>query len=241
MSGHPELFDNAVAIVLAYNEAACIAEFVQELRRSCPALAVVVVDDGSADDTAAVARRGGATVLRHPYNLGVAAAESTGLLYAVRKGYTRVVRLDGDGQHDPAYVADLLDAVARGADVAVGSRYLGIKSFASTALRRAGSQYLSWLLSALCGMRITDPTSGFRAFSRAAARGFAESPPHDYPEPESALWACRRGLRVVEVPVAMRPRSTGTSSITPVRSLYYMVKVSLALTLERLRPIERRS
>jgi glycosyltransferase involved in cell wall biosynthesis len=230
-----------VALVLAYNESACIAEVIAELRQAAPQVDLVVIDDGSTDRTAEAARAAGATVLRHPLNLGVAAAEATGLMYAVRRGYTRAVRLDGDGQHDPAFVGPLFDALDAGADVVVGSRYLDLRSFESSSLRRAGGRYLAWLLSALCKMRITDPTSGYRAFSLAAIRSFAASHPHDYPEPESLLLARRRGLEVVEVSVRMRPRKTGRSSITPGRSLYYMVKVSLALTLESLRPQERQT
>src|SRR6185295_12114658 len=172
---------------------------------------------------------------RHPINLGVSAAESTGLAFARRRGYGAVVRMDGDGQHDPAFAGALLEAVRGGADLAVGTRFGDLRSFESTALRRAGNAFLSKVVSVLCRQKVTDPTSGFRAFSARAAAYFAGIHPHDYPEPESLLMAHRQGFRIREVPVRMRPRTSGRSSLTPGRSAYYMVKTSLALTLELLR------
>jgi hypothetical protein len=143
--------------------------------------------------------------------------------------------MDGDGQHDPAFAGALLDAVRDGADLVVGTRFGGLQSFESTALRRAGNALLSAVVSALCRQEVTDPTSGFRAFGPRAAAFFAGVHPHDYPEPESLLMAHRQGFRIREVPVRMRPRTTGRSSLTAGRSAYYMVKTSLALTLELLR------
>ncbi|MHB8418604.1 MAG: glycosyltransferase family 2 protein [Myxococcales bacterium] len=225
----------ALAVLLAYEEAASIGRTVAEVARELPSADVLVVDDGSSDGTAEAARAAGARLVRHPFNLGVAAAEATGLRWAVRGGYQAVVRLDGDGQHDPASAHALLEAVAGGAELAVGTRFSGIESFRSTPLRRAGNRLLSGVVSALCGLRLTDPTSGFRAFGGRALPFFAETFPHDYPEPESLLWACRRGFRVQELPVRMRPRTAGESSLSPLGSAYYMVKVSLALGLELLR------
>ncbi len=222
-------------VLLAWNEAECIGDTVNELRRVIPSADVLVVDDGSADATSVCARLAGAQVVRHPFNLGVAAAEATGLTFAQRSGYTRVIRMDGDGQHDPASVKELLARVDEGADLVIGSRFAGVESFRSTALRRLGSSFLASLVSTLSGTRITDPTSGFRAFSGAAISLFATTFPHDYPEPESVLMAAKRGLTIREVPVRMRPRRTGQSSLTPIKSALYMAKVSLALVLERMR------
>jgi glycosyltransferase involved in cell wall biosynthesis len=224
-----------LAVLLAFGEEACIGRTVREVQAALPGADVLVVDDGSTDRTAQEALAAGALVARHPINLGVAAAESTGLEYARRHGYGAVVRMDGDGQHDPAFAGALLDAVREGADLAVGTRFGDLRSFESTPLRRAGNAFLSSVVSALCRQKVTDPTSGFRAFSARAAAFFAEVQPHDYPEPESLLMAHRQGFRLREVPVRMRPRTSGRSSLTPGRSAYYMVKTSLALTLELLR------
>ncbi|MEW5849375.1 MAG: glycosyltransferase family 2 protein [Myxococcota bacterium] len=222
--------------LLAHNEAASIAGVVQELRAQVPHAEVLVVDDGSTDDTGAVALRAGAVVVRHLVNLGVAGGESTALMYAQRHGHDCVIRMDGDGQHDPGCVQDLLNALSAGADLVVGSRFLGEAGFRSTGVRRVGIALLSGLLTRLCGARVTDPTSGFRGFSPRAVELFSTTYPHDYPEPESVLMAYRRGLRVCEVPVRMRPRRFGKSSLTPLRSALYMAKVFTALSLELLRP-----
>jgi glycosyltransferase involved in cell wall biosynthesis len=222
-------------VLLALDEEACIAHTVREVKVALPDADVLVVDDGSSDDTAREALTAGAMVARHPINLGVSAAEATGLSYAHREGYSAVVRMDGDGQHDPVFASALLSAVRDGADLAVGTRFAELRSFESTALRRAGNAFLSSVVSALCGQKVTDPTSGFRAFSARGAAFFAGVHPHDYPEPESLLMAHRQGFRIREVPVRMRARTTGKSSLTPGRSAYYMVKTSLALTLELLR------
>jgi len=221
-------------ILLGYEEEAAIGQTVAEAARALPGADLLVVDDGSSDRTAEAARAAGARVVRHPFNLGVAAAEATGLRWAVRRGYAAAVRMDGDGQHDPASAPALLEAIAEGAELAVGTRFASVESFRSNALRRAGNRLLSSVVSALSGQPFTDPTSGFRAFGGRALPYFAEHFPHDYPEPESLLWACRRGFRVVELPVRMRPRTSGESSLGPFASAYYMVKVSLALGLELL-------
>lgn len=224
-----------LALLLALDEVACIGQAVREVKAALPDADVLVVDDGSEDGTAKEALAAGALVARHPINLGVSAAESTGLEYARRHGYGAVVRMDGDGQHDPAFAGALLDAVRDGADLVVGTRFGEVRSFESTALRRAGNAFLCAVVSALCRQKLTDPTSGFRAFSPRGAAFFAGVHPHDYPEPESLLMAHRQGFRIREVPVRMRPRTSGHSSLTPGRSAYYMVKTSLALTLELLR------
>jgi glycosyltransferase involved in cell wall biosynthesis len=225
----------ALAVLLAHDEEACIARTVREVRQALPGADVLVVDDGSADGTAREARAAGALVARHPINLGVSAAEATGLTYADRHGYGAVVRMDGDGQHDPAFAAALLAAVEEGADLVVGTRFGDLRSYESTAVRRAGNAFLAWVVSTLCRQRLTDPTSGFRAFSRRCAAFFARVHPHDYPEPESLLMAHRQAFAIRELPVRMRPRTTGRSSLTALRSAYSMVKTSLALTLELLR------
>ncbi len=227
----------AVAIVPAFNEARSLPIVLEELRDSVPGCDICVVDDGSMDQTAAVATVVGATVLRCPVNLGIGGAVQTGYLWARDHGYEAAVQLDGDGQHDPRSVPALLQPIREGAaQVVVGSRFLGRTGFRSTAVRRLGIRYLSLFLRLRCGARVTDPTSGFRAVDRTAIELFAASYPPDYPEPESIALAVRRGLRVAEVPVQMRHRAHGRSSIGALRTLYYLVKVSLALVLLPARP-----
>ena len=217
-------------IVPAYNEARNLPGVLDALRgRECD---VCVVDDGSTDDTSEVARRHGALVVRSPLNLGIGGAVQTGYLLALEQGYSAAVQLDGDGQHDPAFLDELLAPVLRGdADLVVGSRFLGEGGFRSTWVRRAGIAYLSFLLRLRCAVRVTDPTSGFRAAGRRAIELFARVYPPDYPEPESIVTASEAGLRLMEIAVVMRERQHGRSSIGALATLYYLVKVSLALFL----------
>ena len=227
----------ALAIVPAWNEDRDLVGVVGELRRAVPGWDICVVDDGSSDATAAVARLAGAVVLRLPINLGIGGAVQTGYLWARAHGYDVAAQIDGDGQHDPQYLEGAVRPITDGtADVVIGSRYLGPGGFRSSALRRAGTRYLSWFLRLRCRAHVTDPTSGFRVAGPRAIELFAANYPSDYPEPEAIALATRHGLRVEEVPVVMRERQHGTSSIGPARTLYYLIKVSLALLLL---PIER--
>ncbi len=221
-----------LAIVPAFNEAPSLPGVVAAIRAGLPGCDVCVVDDGSTDGTAAAAAGLGATVLRCPLNLGIGGAVQLGYLWARARGYDAAVQVDGDGQHDPAFLPALLAPVLSGeADVAIGSRFLGEGGYRSTLLRRAGIRYLSGFLRLRCGVRVTDPTSGFRAAGRRAIALYADCYPPDYPEPEAIPLARRARLRIVEVPVRMAERRHGRSSISPWRSLYYLVKVSLALLL----------
>ncbi len=222
----------ALAIVPAYNEARGIGRVLQELKREAPAWDVCVVDDGSTDATSSIAREHGAVVLKLPFNLGIGGAVQTGYLFARQHGYDVAAQINADGQHDPRFLAGALEIVASGAaDMVVGSRYLEAGGFRSTAIRRAGSTYLSWFLRVRCGARTSDPTSGFRVGGRRAIELFSANYPSDYPEPEAIALATRAGLRLREIPVAMRTRQHGMSSIGPGRTLYYLIKVSLALLL----------
>jgi glycosyltransferase involved in cell wall biosynthesis len=220
------------AIVPAYNEARNLPRLAEALRAHAPDVDVCLVDDGSADQTAEVAASLGWTVLRLPLNLGIGGAVQAGYLWARERGHDVAVQIDGDGQHDPAYLAALLAPIREGrADVVIGSRFLSAGGFRSTLVRRAGIRYLSWFLRLRCGARVTDPTSGFRAAGRHAISLFARYYPSDYPEPEAIALVRRAGLRIEEVPVRMHERAHGRSSITALRTLYYLVKVSLALVL----------
>lgn len=226
-----------LVILPALNEGRNIASAVSGVRRRLPEVDVLVVDDGSSDDTAAQARLSGAQVLELPYNLGIGAAVQAGFQFARAHDYDIVLRNDGDGQHAPSNNFDLLACLESGdVDVVIGSRFIDARGDYGTPLpRRLGSAILARLLTSVIGQRVTDPTSGCAAFNRAAIHFFAEAYPHDYPEPEAILMLHRAGLRQAEAPVKMMPRQHGDSSITPLRSVYYMIKVILAILINLLR------
>jgi glycosyltransferase involved in cell wall biosynthesis len=230
-----------VAIVPAWNEAGAVGGVVDAIREHHPSFDVVVVDDFSTDDTAAVAEARGAIVLRLPFNVGIGGAVQTGFRFALANEYDLAVRLDGDGQHDPGQLAKLVEPIERGeADFVIGSRFVdGQGSYRPPFARRLGIRVFARLVSLLGGQRVTDTTSGFIALDRVGIDLFAAQYPHDYPEVESTLVALRSGLRLTQVQVDMRIRETGTSSITFVRSLYYIVKVMLALLVASLRRYPR--
>lgn len=230
-----------VAVVPAWNESGAVGQVVDEIRAVDPSIDVVVVDDASSDDTAEVAEAHGAVVLRLPFNVGIGGAVQTGFRYALEQGYTLSVRLDGDGQHDASEIPKILAPVEAGiADLVIGSRFAdGSGSYRPPLARRLGIRVFARLVSLLGGQRVTDTTSGFVALSRTGVELFASEYPHDYPEVEATLVALRSGLRVTQVQVEMRERATGSSSITFVRSLYYIVKVMLALLVASLRRYPR--
>lgn len=230
-----------VAIVPAWNESGAIGTVVDEIKEFDSAIDVVVIDDCSSDDTAEVAESHGATVLRLPFNVGIGGAVQTGFRYAVEHGYEVAVRLDGDGQHAASEIPKILEPVRAGdADLVIGSRFVdpgGV--YRPPFARRVGIGLFARLVSILGGQRVTDTTSGFIALDRAGIELFAAEFPHDYPEVEATLVALRSGLRVTQVQVDMRERTTGSSSITFIRSLYYIVKVMLALLVASLRRYPR--
>ena len=218
-----------LAIVPAFNEAGMVGRVIRDIRKHAPDFDIVVVDDGSTDGTADIAAAHGAIVVRLPFNLGIGGAVQTGFQYAWRNGYEIAVRVDGDGQHDPSQLAKILAPVVAGeADIVVGSRFVGGEGYRSSRSRRAGIRILAWVVSLLVRQRVTDTTSGFQALNRHGIRLFAADYPHDYPEVEATVMLFKHRLRLREVPVAMRERAGGRSSITALRSVYYMVKVLLA-------------
>jgi len=222
--------ERRVAIVPAYNEERNIQRVIEELRAFDPAIDVVVVSDGSVDRTVAVAAAAGAHVVQLPFNLGIGGAVQTGFKYAWEHGYALAVRCDGDGQHDPSELPKVLAPVLAGeADIVVGTRFGETDGFRSSVLRRIGIRVLALVVSAIARQRVTDTTSGFQALNRKALALFAADYPHDYPEVEGMVMTIRHRLRLCEVPVRMREREHGRSSITALSSIYYMAKVLLAL------------
>ncbi|MBI5478564.1 MAG: glycosyltransferase family 2 protein [Deltaproteobacteria bacterium] len=224
-----------LVLIPAFNEEPRLPEVLQQVRQVAPRLDVLVVNDGSTDATSAVARAAGARVCAHPFNLGYGVALQTGYKYALRAGYRFVVQLDADGQHDPAYVAALLQAV-EGADVVLGSRFREPGSYRPPLLRRAGMILFARVASMLMGQRITDPTSGFRVLSRRALQFCAsDSFPVDYPDADMLVAFHRAGLRVAEVPVRMHASAESGSMHGGLRPLYYVFKMGISIPLTMLR------
>lgn len=226
----------SVAIIPAYNEATNIASVIAEVRQAITLDEIVVIDDGSMDDTASIATSAGTTVLHLPFNMGIGSAIQVGYMYAVQNDYDLVVRLDGDGQHDPADIEHLIHPVlCAESDVSIGSRFIDSSGYRSSFVRLLGIRYFRLLTAFLTGQKFTDPTSGFHAYNRSAVRFLEQHTPSDYPEIEGLVLLKRARFRVSEVPVTMRPRQSGKSSIRSVASVYYMLKVTLALVIDLLR------
>jgi|YelNatPaOPRAMG01_1025707.scaffolds.fasta_scaffold00043_75 glycosyltransferase involved in cell wall biosynthesis len=227
---------DVLVVIPAYNEEKNIGPVLRSVHALEDPPDVVVVNDGSLDRTEQVAREHGARVLSLPVNLGIGGAVQTGFRYAVAHGYRYAVQLDGDGQHDPREIRRLLEPVRSGqADIVIGSRYVQRTDYKAPLARRIGMVILAKFISALVGHPIHDSTSGFRAYNREAFTFLAQHYPTDYPEPEAIVLLARNSFRILEIPVQMHPRLNGTSSINSFRSVYYMVKVLLAVLVESLR------
>lgn len=225
-----------LVIIPAYNEAESILTTVQDVLDHAPGFDYVVVNDCSRDDTIRICREHHLNVLDLPINLGIGGAIQTGYRYALECGYDMAVQFDGDGQHDAKYLQLLADKLeSEQLDMVIGSRFIENKGFQSTGLRRFGIQFFKGLIKLLYGETITDATSGMRLCNRRVLEQFSQNYPQDYPEPETVARLLRHGYRVKEVPVVMRERQGGISSINPAKSVYYMIKVSAAILIERLR------
>jgi glycosyltransferase involved in cell wall biosynthesis len=225
-----------IAIVPAFNEEGAIGGVIEEIRAFDPGFDVLVIDDASHDSTASVARRHGAIVVTLPFNLGIGGAVQTGFRYAAQNEYDLAARIDGDGQHDPSELRELVDAVVSGrVDICVGSRFAGADGYRSSRSRRVGIRILARTVSLLTHQRVTDTTSGFQVLDRKAIELFAADYPHDYPEVEAAVMLHKHRLRMAEMPVRMRERVAGRSSIRGFQTVYYMAKVMLAILVGSLR------
>jgi glycosyltransferase involved in cell wall biosynthesis len=234
-----------LAIVPAHNEVGAIAATIGEIHAAAPQFDVLVIDDGSTDDTAAAALAAGARVVSLPFNVGIGAAVQCGYLYAQAHGHEVAVQVDGDGQHDPRDIPRLLAVLSAESDthLVTGSRFLPADGQAgepraghrSSAYRRLGIVVFARVVSALTSQRVTDPTSGYRMTDRIGIELFARDYPSDYPEVEAIVLAHTYALHTREVGVRMRPRSSGRSKISASVSVYYLIKVLLAVCVSALR------
>ena len=224
-----------LVLIPCYNEEANIVRVVERLKSTCPDVDYLVINDCSRDRSEEILRENGYNYLTLPVNLGIGGGVQSGYLYAREHGYDVTVQMDGDGQHDPAYLMEIVQPVLDGeCDMCIGSRFVKKEGFQTSFMRRVGIRFLSGLIFLLSGHRVLDVTSGFRATNARMTAYFARHYAIDYPEPEAALAAILADFKVAEAPVIMRERQGGVSSIHSFKSVYYMIKVSLALIIDRL-------
>ena len=220
-----------LVIVPAYNEEESIKKVVNEIKSKNKDVDVIVVNDGSKDTTVKEAKNTEALVVDLPCNLGIGGAVQTGYLYAYNNNYDIAIQIDGDGQHDPSYIKQMVEIIQKKqADMVIGSRFIEKTGYKQTFMRKLGNNVLSFIIRILTGKKIYDTTSGYRASNR-----FANSYPFDYPEPDTNLQLIVSKKVIKEIPVEMRQRTTGKSFASPLKSVQYMIKVSLALFIARLR------
>ena len=220
----------------AYNEEANIVKTVESIERDAVGFDYIVINDCSTDRTKEICEEHGFHYVDLPINLGIGGAVQTGYKYAWENGYDMAVQVDGDGQHDPEFLELMAEYLeTHQVDMVIGSRFIEKQGFQSSGMRRVGIRFFSGLIRLMTGKTITDPTSGLRMAGRNVIELFSKDYPRDYPEPESVVAILRKGLKVAEVPVIMREREGGVSSISMKKSVYYMVKVTLAILIERIR------
>lgn len=229
-------------IIPAYNEGACIEATVREIIRSAPDCDYVIINDCSTDNTQQICEKNQFNTVNLPVNLGIGGAVRTGYQYALEHGYDLALQVDGDGQHNPSFLREMeAYLTAHDADMVIGSRFIQKEGFQSSWIRRIGIVYFTWLIKLCTGKTITDPTSGFRMIGKKAIELFAQYYPMDYPEPESIVIALNHNCKIEEIPVIMRERQGGVSSITITKSIHYMIKVSFAILKEALRGAKHKS
>jgi Predicted glycosyltransferases len=231
----------SLIIVPAYNEQDSILDVIDDIERNSGGCDYLVINDGSTDKTGLILQENHIPYISLPVNIGIGGAVQTGYKYAFEKGYDIVIQFDGDGQHKACFIPKMINALEEGkSDIIIGSRFLIKKGYQSTFVRRLGIKYFSFLIWLLSGIGVTDSTSGFRACNRKIIELFSKNYPQDYPEPESIMIIKRKNLKILELPVEMKKRIRGKSSISSSLSVYYMVKVTLAIILGRIRPRIRR-
>lgn len=225
-----------LVIIPAYNEEGSIHKTIEDIRQNAPDFDYIVVNDCSKDATKDICKEMHYNFLNLPINLGIGGAVQTGYLYAYRHGYDFAVQFDGDGQHSAKYLEDMAAVLEKeNADMVIGSRFIEKEGFQSSGLRRLGIRYFTGLIKLLTGKVITDPTSGMRMVNRKIMKKFAYDYPKDYPEPESVVTILVEKQKVIEIPVIMNERSEGVSSISSFKSVYYMVKVTIAILIAKIR------
>lgn len=228
-----------LVIIPAYNEEQSIKKVVNDIYNSYKKCDIVVVNDGSKDNTYEEAKTTDATVINLPNNLGIGGAVQTGYLYAHRNNYDIAIQVDADGQHDPKYIEQMVNIIeTEQADMIIGSRFIEKTSYKQTFFRMLGININSIIIKILTGKKIYDTTSGYRAINKSIIGSFCEEYPYDYPEPCTNMSMILKGKNIMEIPVEMQQRETGVSSISPLKSIKYMLKVILSLFLMRIKKIE---
>ena len=222
-------------IIPAFNESENIEKVVKSLHDNCPECDYLIVNDCSTDNTAEICKKNNFNYINLCCNLGIGGGVQSGYIYAYRNGYDCAVQIDGDGQHDPTYINKIIEPIGNGtADIVIGSRFIEKEGFQSSGMRRLGINFLSFLIKLMTGTRVLDVTSGFRAVNREFIEYFSKEYADDYPEPEAIVFASLMKAKIREVPVVMKEREGGVSSISPLKSIYYMIKVSLSILLYRI-------
>ncbi len=225
---------NVLIVIPAYNEGETLPKLLEKIQNECAGYDTLVINDCSTDDTEEILKDLNCSVINLPVNLGIGGAVQTGFKYAQLNGYDIAVQLDGDGQHNPEHIRELVEKIEEGFNVCIGSRFIDNKGYQSTQMRRMGIRFFRFLLRCFTGQSFTDPTSGFRAFDKEAILYFSTFYPTDYPEPESIIMLVKNKLRIAEIPVIMNERKNGKSSINSADSIYYVIKVTLAVCIASL-------
>lgn len=224
-----------LVIIPAYNEEENIVHTIHNLTKTCPFVDYIIVNDASTDRTEEVCRKHGFSYISLPMNLGIGGAMQTGYQYASSHGYEIAIQFDGDGQHNADYILKLIEPIEKhDADMVIGSRFIDKEGFQTSGMRRVGIRILNGAIKLCSGLAVTDATSGFRAVSKSVIDLFAHNYAQDYPEPESIMAVHVRGYQVKEVAVVMNERTAGVSSISPMKSMYYMIKVTLAILIYKM-------
>lgn len=221
--------DKVLLIIPCFNEEKNIGKLIDNIRSTSDEFDILIVNDCSEDKTYEVAKSKGVTILDLPCNLGIGGAVQAGYKYANKNGYKYAIQVDGDGQHDPSYIMKLKEKIDEGYNLVIGSRFIEKNGFQSTRLRRVGIRFFYHIIKLLTGKKITDATSGFRMADKSVIEFFAKNYPSDYPEPETIIAIIKNNFKIVEVPVKMKEREEGKSSINIIKSVYYMIKVTLAI------------
>ena len=228
-----------LVIIPAYNEEKNIVNVVNSLKSKSPDIDYLIINDCSKDSTEEVIKENGFNYVSLPVNLGIGGGVQTGYKYAVKNNYDIAIQFDGDGQHEAEYIEKLIEPIIQGeADMVIGSRFIENEGFQTSFMRRFGINVLKVLLKICCKQKVTDATSGFRATNKQLTKRFSEIYAEDYPEPEAIIDAVLSGYKVCEIPVIMHERTEGESSINAFKSVYYMIKVSIAIILCRISKVK---